>query len=88
MFAIETNKSVHRAALDVFMINFPACHLLSVSCFLHLPLGLLLLCLFIILCSPGERPEDPQDLLQEVQEAPAPQSDPVQEGKGFPLRTG
>uniref|UniRef100_G3PZQ5 Ribosomal protein L36a n=1 Tax=Gasterosteus aculeatus aculeatus TaxID=481459 RepID=G3PZQ5_GASAC len=38
--------------------------------------------------SHGERPEDPQDLLQEVQEAPAPQSDPVQEGKGFPLRTG
>lgn len=41
-----------------------------------------------LLCCPGERPEDPQDLLQEVQEAPTPQSYPVQEGKGFPLRTG
>lgn len=36
----------------------------------------------------GERPEDPQDLLQKVQEAPASQSYPVQEGEGFPLRTG
>lgn len=41
-----------------------------------------------VFCSSGQRPENTQDLLQEVQEAPAPQSYPVQEGKGFPLRTG
>lgn len=42
----------------------------------------------VILCCAGERPENPQDLLQEVQEAPAPQSYPVQEGEGFSLCTG
>lgn len=42
----------------------------------------------VFLTCPGERPEDPQDLLQKVQEAPAPQSYPVQEGKGLPLRSG
>ncbi|KAI3351570.1 hypothetical protein L3Q82_020410 [Scortum barcoo] len=43
---------------------------------------------FFFLSCAGERPEDPQDLLQEVQEAPTPQSHPVQEGEGFPLCTG
>lgn len=42
----------------------------------------------VFLTCPGERPEDAQDLLQKVQEAPAPQSYPVQEGKGLPLRSG
>lgn len=37
---------------------------------------------------PGERSKDPQDVLQKVQEAPTPQSYPVQEGKGFPLCSG
>lgn len=36
----------------------------------------------------GERTEDPQDLLQEVQEAPATQSDPVQEGQRLSVRPG
>lgn len=36
----------------------------------------------------GERAEDPQDLLQKVQEAPASQSYPVQEGQRFSLCPG
>lgn len=44
--------------------------------------------LFLDLFCLGERPEDPQDILQEVQEAPTSQGDPVQEGEGFPLCTG
>lgn len=56
----------------------PRCGIL---CILHV-------CSNVILCCAGERPENPQDLLQEVQEAPAPQSYPVQEGEGFSLCTG
>ncbi|KAL2304463.1 hypothetical protein Nmel_013214, partial [Mimus melanotis] len=39
-------------------------------------------------CPPGERAENPPDLLQEMRQAPAAQGHAVQEGEGLALRAG